>query len=58
MPEEAYELNFVLHDNQGGYENNGGVDFVYPVAGGATREQWFEMQAQRAAQRELERKVG
>jgi len=57
VPDEAYEFNFVLHDNEGVYENNSGVDFVYSVVEGATKERWSEIQAERAAKRELERQV-
>lgn len=57
MPEEAYEFNFVLHDNEGVFENNSGVDFVYPVSEGASLERWSEIQAERAAKREAERQV-
>eukprot|EP00967_Tisochrysis_lutea_P137023 scaffold245198_cov24-Tisochrysis_lutea.AAC.1 len=57
VPEEAYEFNFVLHDNEGVYENNAMMDFMYPVAEGASREEWSEILAARVAQREQERQA-
>ena len=57
MPEEAYEFNFVLHDNEGTYENNAGQDFFYPVLEGSTPERWSEILAERVATREAQRAV-
>ena len=33
IPQDAYELNFVLNDGQGAFENNAGQDFTFPVVG-------------------------
>jgi hypothetical protein len=57
VPEEAYEFNFVLHDNEGTYENNAGQDFYYPVAEGSTPERWSEILAERVAMKEAQRAV-
>ena len=31
VPEECYEINFVVTDCEGKFENNAGQDFTYPV---------------------------
>ena len=33
VPEDSFELNFVLNDGEGRYENNSNQDFTYPVEG-------------------------
>jgi hypothetical protein len=34
IPQQAYEINFVLSDGEFAYENNGGQDFMFPVVRG------------------------
>ncbi|KAL6763691.1 hypothetical protein V8C86DRAFT_192634 [Haematococcus lacustris] len=55
IPANVYELNFVLSDGEGLYENNGGQDFMFPVAEGITYEDWAEIAAEIARKAEEER---
>ncbi|KAG1673855.1 hypothetical protein FOA52_012880 [Chlamydomonas sp. UWO 241] len=48
VPEDTYEMNFVLNDGEAAFENNGGMDFMCPVIGGITIEQWKQAAADRA----------
>ncbi|GLC71233.1 hypothetical protein PLESTF_001092900 [Pleodorina starrii] len=56
VPEEAFEVNFILHDNAGTYENNNGMDFTYGVEGGITYDTWIDTAAERAVAKELARR--
>ncbi len=57
VPKDAFELNFVLCDAEGLYENNGGQDFMFPVIEGISRERWAEIAAEIAAKKLAERMV-
>lgn len=48
VPEEAYELKFVVSDGDGAYDNNGGQDFWQEVAGMMTKEKWGSLSRDRA----------
>lgn len=50
VPWETFELNFVLHDGNGTFENNAEHNFTYPVDGGISREDWIDIAAERRAQ--------
>ncbi len=50
-------MNLILHDNNGVYENNNGMDFTYPVDAGITYDIWIDTAAERAVARELARQV-
>jgi len=52
VPEDAYELNFVLTDGQSLYENNSGQDFTYQIAAGITWDEWLDQASERAAKAE------
>ncbi|GFR50909.1 hypothetical protein Agub_g13198, partial [Astrephomene gubernaculifera] len=56
VPPDSYEVNFILHDGAGAYENNSGLDFTFPAAGGLTYEAWVDSAAERAVARELARR--
>ncbi|EFJ40335.1 hypothetical protein VOLCADRAFT_99865 [Volvox carteri f. nagariensis] len=56
VPEETFEVNFILHDNNGLYENNNGMDFTYDVEAGITYDIWIDTAAERAVAKELARK--
>uniref|UniRef100_A0A7R9VX43 starch synthase n=1 Tax=Chlamydomonas euryale TaxID=1486919 RepID=A0A7R9VX43_9CHLO len=50
VPSETFELNFVLHDGEGTFENNADLDFMYPVEGGITMDKWIDIAAERRAE--------
>ncbi|PNW82516.1 hypothetical protein CHLRE_06g282000v5 [Chlamydomonas reinhardtii] len=56
VPEETYELNFILHDKAGAYENNNGMDFTYPVEAGIDYDTWVDTAAERIVAKELARR--
>ncbi|GIL88159.1 hypothetical protein Vretimale_14076 [Volvox reticuliferus] len=56
VPEETFEVNFILHDNNGVYENNNGMDFTYGVEAGITYDVWIDTAAERAVAKEIARK--
>ena len=49
VPLNSYELNFVLSDGEGAFENNQGQDFTFPVEAGITWDDWVDTAADRAA---------
>lgn len=55
IPEKAFELNFVITDCEGLYENNSMQDFMYPVVEGPTTAEWALMQAEILRKKEEER---
>jgi starch synthase len=55
MKEDSYEMNFVFHDDDGHFDNNGGQDYVNEVTGKMTKAKWQEGSAERADLREDER---
>jgi starch synthase len=55
MKEDSYEMNFVFHDDDGHFDNNGGQDYVNEVTGKMTKAKWQEGSAERADLREEER---
>jgi starch synthase len=48
VPQSTYELNFVLNNGEGKFENNSGNDFTYPVEGGITWDEWIDSAGERA----------
>ena len=48
----AYEMNFVFHDEEGNFENNGGQDFCQAVSGETTRASWLASAKEREAELE------
>lgn len=57
VPEESFDINFILHDSNGVYENNNGMDFTYSVEAGITYDTWIDTAAERVVAKELARKV-
>eukprot|EP00879_Flechtneria_rotunda_P006859 GHRR01007204.1.p1 GENE.GHRR01007204.1~~GHRR01007204.1.p1 ORF type:complete len:854 (+),score=377.20 GHRR01007204.1:300-2861(+) len=55
VPETAYEVNFVLTDGDGLFDNNLGQDYTYPTQAGSTWEEWTAAAVERAAEAEKER---
>lgn len=55
IPEESYELNFVLTDGESLFDNNNGQDFTYATSAGSSWEEWTAAAQQRAEQLEQER---
>lgn len=49
VPLDSFEVNFVLHDTEGRFENNQNQDFTYPVVGGITWDEWLDQAAERKA---------
>jgi hypothetical protein len=43
VPEEGFEINFVFDDGEGAFENNSMNDFMFPISGGITAEEWEEV---------------
>ncbi|KAG2492408.1 hypothetical protein HYH03_009353 [Edaphochlamys debaryana] len=56
VPEDTFEINFILHDNNGIFENNNNMDFTYTLEAGITYDQWIDTAAERLVQKELARK--
>eukprot|EP00775_Hariotina_reticulata_P004294 gene4294-4546_t len=54
VPENAFELNFVLTDGDGLFDNNSGQDFTFPVTAGSTWEEWQVSAMERAKKLEEE----
>jgi hypothetical protein len=59
IPENCYELNFVMTDGESLYDNNNGQDYTYPCTAGITWEEWqvqaverLEAAAQQAVEQE------
>lgn len=48
IPEDAYELNFVLTDGESLYDNNSGQDYTFAAAAGSTWEEWQAAAVERA----------
>ncbi len=48
VPEEAFELKFVISDGDGAYDNNGGQDFWQEVLGMMSKEKWGTLSRDRA----------
>ena len=49
VPKDSYEVNLVLHDTEGRFENNQNQDFTFPVVGGITWDEWVDQAAERKA---------
>lgn len=61
IPNDAFELNFVVSDSNNNYDNNSGNNFLIPVTGPMTQDSWIDAAAERAeaaylALREADRK--
>jgi len=48
IPNDAFELNFVVSDSNNNYDNNSGINFVIPVTGPMTQDSWIDAAAERA----------
>jgi len=57
VPEDVYEINFVVTDCEGKFENNAGQDFTYPVMNGLSWEEWQDSAEERAMKAEEERQA-
>ena len=49
VPLDSFEVNFVLNDTEGRFENNQNQDFTFPVVGGITWDEWVDQAAVRKA---------
>ena len=47
VPANSYELNFVLSDGEGRFENNSGQDFKFAVEGGRAARVWVALTRRR-----------
>ena len=56
IAEDAYEMNFVFHDDDGNFDNNGGQDYVNAVTGDMTMAKWQDSAELREAKLEEDRK--
>lgn len=56
VPEEGFEINFVFDDGEGAFENNSMNDFMFPISGGITAEEWEERAMERAAAEDAARR--
>lgn len=48
IPEDAYELNFVVSDGESAFDNNSDQNFTIEVSGPMTKELWIDRAAERA----------
>ena len=48
VPADAYELNFIFGDGEGGFDNNATANYLKPVEGAMTPEAWQDAAAERA----------
>jgi hypothetical protein len=48
VPAQAYELNFIFGDGEGVFDNNATQNYVLPVEGPVTREDWVDSAPERA----------
>lgn len=51
IPTEAYEINFIVGDGEGVYDNNATQNYVVPVEGPMTQELWIDTAPERAVRR-------